>query len=32
MINMPDEEEELKLGIKDHIVELAFNANGTHVL
>ena len=29
---MPDEEEELKQGIKDHIVDLAFDANGTHVL
>ncbi|CDW87894.1 rna-binding [Stylonychia lemnae] len=32
MINMPDEEEELKQGIKTHIVELAFDTNGTHVL
>lgn len=32
MINMPDEEEELKQGIKDQIVDLAFDANGTHVL
>jgi hypothetical protein len=32
MINMPDEEEELKEGIKDHIIELAFDQNGTHVL
>jgi len=32
MINMPEEEEELKQGIKDQIVDLAFDANGTHVL
>jgi len=32
MINMPDEEEELKQGIKDQIIDLAFDANGTHVL
>lgn len=32
MINMPEEEEELKQGINDHIVDLAFDANGTHVL
>ncbi len=32
MINMPEEEDELKEGIKDHIVDLAFDANGTHVL
>ena len=29
---MPEEEEELKLGIKDHIIDLAFDGNGTHVL
>jgi hypothetical protein len=32
MINMPEEEHELKEGIKQHIVNLAFDANGTHVL
>lgn len=32
MINMADEEEELKKGIQDHIIDLAFDANGTHVL
>jgi hypothetical protein len=32
MINMPEEEEELKQGIKDQIVDLAYDANGTHVL
>jgi len=32
MINMPEEELELKEGIKQHIVDLAFDANGTHVL
>jgi hypothetical protein len=32
MINMPEEENELKEGIKVHIVELAFDSNGTHVL
>jgi hypothetical protein len=29
---MPEEEEELKAGIKNHIVDLAFDPNGTHVL
>lgn len=29
---MPDEENELKDGIKDHIIDLAFDGNGTHVL
>lgn len=32
MINMPEEEEELKNGIQDHIIDLAFDSNGTHVL
>lgn len=32
MINMPEEEEALKSGIKDHIVSLALDHNGTHVL
>jgi hypothetical protein len=32
MINMPDEEEALKNGIKTHVIDLAFDANGTHVL
>lgn len=32
MVNMPEEEEELKKGIMDHIIDLAFDANGTHVL
>jgi hypothetical protein len=32
MINMPDEEEALKNGIEDHIVDLAFDPNGTPVL
>lgn len=32
MINMPEEEEELKNGIQDHVIDLAFDANGTHVL
>jgi hypothetical protein len=32
MINMPEEEDELKEGIKSHIIDLAFDANGTHVL
>jgi hypothetical protein len=32
MINMPEEENELKNGIKDHVVDLAFDPNGTHVL
>lgn len=29
---MADEEEELKNSIKDIVIDLAFNANGTHVL
>jgi hypothetical protein len=29
---MPEEEEELKEGIKNHIINLAFDPNGTHVL
>ena len=29
---MVDEEEALKKGIQDHVIELAFDANGTHVL
>lgn len=32
MINMPEEEEALSMGIKDHVIDLAFDANGTHVL
>jgi hypothetical protein len=32
MINMPEEEEELKEGIKGYVIDLAFDANGTHVL
>lgn len=32
MLNMGDEEEELKDGIKNYILPLAFDANGTHVL
>ena len=32
MVNMAEEEEELKDGIKDHVLDLAFDANGTHVL
>lgn len=32
MINMPEEEEELKAGIEDKVIPLAFDANGTHVL
>ena len=32
MINMPEEEEALKNGIKEHVIDLAFDANGTHVL
>jgi len=32
MINMPEEEEELKDGIKNHILDLAFDQHGTHVL
>jgi hypothetical protein len=29
---MPEEEEELKQGIMQHIIDLAFDGNGTHVL
>jgi hypothetical protein len=32
MVNMPDEEEALKNGIKDNVIDLAFDPNGTHVL
>ena len=32
MINMPEEEEELKQGIEKHVIDLAFDQNGTHVL
>ena len=32
MINMSEEEDELKNGIKDNILDLAFDSNGTHVL
>jgi len=32
MINLTEEENELEEGIKDHIIELAFDANGNHVL
>lgn len=32
MINMPEEEEELKSGIREYVVDLAFDPNGTHVL
>lgn len=32
MVNMPDEEFELKEGIRNHIIDLAFDPNGTHVL
>jgi hypothetical protein len=32
MINMPQEEFELKEGLKNHVVDLAFDQNGTHVL
>lgn len=32
MINMPEEEDELKAGIEDKVIPLAFDANGTHVL
>ena len=32
MVNMPDEEEALKNGIKNNVVDLAFDPNGTHVL
>ena len=29
---MPEEEEILKKGIEVHVIDLAFDANGTHVL
>ena len=32
MINMPEEEEELKEGIRNHVIDLSFDGNGTHVL
>ena len=32
MINMPEEEEELKKGIETHVIDLAFDQHGTHVL
>jgi hypothetical protein len=32
MINMPEEEDELKSGIREHVIDLAFDPNGTHVL
>ena len=32
MINMPEEEEALKKGIETYVIDLAFDANGTHVL
>ncbi len=32
MINMPEEEDEIKDGIKDHILKLAYDSNGNHVL
>lgn len=32
MINMPEEEEELKEAIRNHVIPLAFDPNGTHVL
>jgi hypothetical protein len=32
MINLAEEENELQDGIKDHVLELAFDANGNHVL
>lgn len=32
MINLTEEENELEEGIKDDIIELAFDANGNHVL
>ena len=32
MINMPEEEEEIKQSIQDHILNLAFDSNGNHVL
>jgi hypothetical protein len=32
MINMVEEEHELREGMKDKIIPLAFDANGTHVL
>lgn len=32
MVNMPEEEEALRNGIRDKVIDLAFDANGTHVL
>lgn len=32
MINMETEEDELRIGISDKVIPLAFDANGTHVL
>lgn len=32
MINMPEEEAALKKGIEGYVKQLAFDANGTHVL
>lgn len=32
MINMPEEEEELKQGIQGYVIDLAYDVNGTHVL
>jgi hypothetical protein len=32
MINMPEEENEIELGIKDHVVVMAFDPNANHVL
>jgi hypothetical protein len=32
MINMSEEEYEIELGIKDHIVNMAFDPNANHVL
>ena len=32
MINMPEEQHEIELGIKDNILDMAFDANANHVL
>lgn len=32
MINMVEEENELKEAIRNHVIPLAFDPNGTHVL
>lgn len=32
MINLPEEEDELEECIKDHVIDLAFDGNGCHVL